>query len=340
MIGIKFDKYYQQIYKARKQGIFYSSVLSWGRHHKSERDMTMYWFRHSVKAIIDDYLYDNLKSPNSNPAQPALLTKKTSVDFYFGDNCGQRDDGLVDRWSYATGAGVQSVGLDPRKKRLYQIFPALSKMRHYVKLQAERYCHEKGLSYNCDFTHVSVKVYYNEKATPEHTDITFNHNHTEPKNNNSQMPGTPVVICTLGDLKLLQFNENFVDEDGNKSKGNRAMKFYQKSGTFIFLDPRDEELDNEGRFWSHFSKLVDTKDGCCVALMFRVSNDTQAIDPSTNLDPSADVWGTGVKKGQFEDGYEMWEDSEYKAWYNSQIAVVKDKLHAMLRKYCDSDFTV
>jgi len=81
---------------------------------RKDRDTCRRRLKVVCQKIINKYLEDNLKAPNSNGPKSAYLSKP-STDVYFGTN---KEAAAVDRplrrYAYALGSGGGSIGLDQR----------------------------------------------------------------------------------------------------------------------------------------------------------------------------------------------------------------------------------
>ena len=185
---------------------------------------------------------------------------------------------IILRAAYATGSGVSSIGLDPRKATIENIFPDLAELMNKVRVRTQKHYATSGQTApTSDFNQVSVKIYFNGKETGEHTDIGYEHGHLTAQKNNSQLPGTPVVILTSGSNKILEFVRYGQFDKPKKSTKYKSLKVQQKHGSFFLLDPRDEALDHDHCFWKHKSFLSDTAHGVCMSLMFRVVTSKAAV---------------------------------------------------------------
>ena len=337
VFGMNYDSLKKQIWSAQRAKLFHSRALTWKETFRVQRMEKTALLKECVKEIANKHIEDNMKAPNRNAAKPALLSKP-SFNIYFGDNLDKPSISEVVRSGYATGSGQGTIGLDPRFKTLRHIFPKLSRLRDLMRLQVQRHYEEMGMNVNCEFNHVSVKIYFDGKTTEAHTDISFDDKH-RPTPNNSQLPGTPVVIATIGDNKLLQFHEYFRTDSGNVVKGTRKLTFLQKSGSIILLDHRDEELNNHRMFWKHSSKLVDEKTGCCISLMFRVTQARQTVLPRSGRLSNPVMYGTGVKERQFNAGWKKMKEAKYRKWYENEVRKIQAKINAMIKKHCDADIS-
>jgi hypothetical protein len=76
-----------------------------------------------------------------------------------------------------------------------------------------------------------------------------------PMKNNTQIPGTPIVILTFGDDKTLRFQKF----GSNKKLNIPELVFQQKHGSQFLLDPRDEKTDEMGEYWKHMSEMNKDK---------------------------------------------------------------------------------
>lgn len=324
----------RRIRLANNKGRFHSCRLKWDNNHIAERKEKTELLRRCVKIIAEEYVVDNMKAPLNNKANSALLSK-VSFDIYLGDNV-ELHDAVVVRTAYGTGSGQSSIGLDPRHKRYYQIFPLLSRLRDLMRWQVQRHYQSKMVKVNCSFNFVSVKVYVNGMVTRIHSDIELDKKTWLPKKNNSQIPGTPVAIATIGSTKVLRFLQFKVGAQNQEIPGDRTLNFVQQSGDTIVLDPRDELLNNQRQFWKHEAEMAEPKSGCSVSLMFRVVGALQRVNPWDSKIPNAVVYGTGVKEQQFNDGWKKMEDQEWREDYEEKVGEVRSKLNRMVAKYCDS----
>jgi hypothetical protein len=337
-----------EMYRHQQRGYFHSKFLHWNEvRHRQERRTFKGLLKSCAKRIIESYIYDNMKAPLWNPAQPALFAP-SSFDIYFGENK-FRDNELICRPAYGSGSGSSTVGLDPRFARLHAMFPELCDLRELVQKHLERQYKMDNMTMNCKFNQASVKLYYDKKVTRNHCDIAFKAGHKEPTKNNSQVPGTPVVICVVGDTKMLEFTQYKVREMEKlitTKKGvikkrkawvtqptGRKVRFVQDNACVILMDGRDEFLSNENTFWKHKSYLVDPQNGVSMSIMFRVVQNTSFVEPVTGLKPNATVGGKGKKEKQFNKGWkEIENDLEN---YQKRHDTVVGKIRRVLKEYCE-----
>ena len=320
-------------YALVKQKI-YSQELHWGKEGHTSRQKFNRLLSNSVQKIVANHLKDNMKAPFNNPAKPALFAP-SSFNIYFGDNIGTPvKRRQVVRAAYATNSGALSIGLDPRHAKLNYMYPALSDLRDIVREKMKEH-YSSSPHINCDFNHVSVKVYFQGKKTKAHTDIEFNWQHTQPKLGNSQVPSTPVAIVCLGDDKYLKFIEYCGEGKGekvlDKKSCEKSITFLQKNRSIIVLDPRDEELNERNTFWKHKSELEDPKNGVSVSLMFRVVQASTLVHSDTGFLVNPKVPGTGVKEKQFDKGWrEIKKNGTYRIRHDT---ILKEICSALAEHY-------
>jgi hypothetical protein len=257
-----------------RSGEFKSGKLRWKSRRKARKILGI-----CSKQIWENYYEDNLKAPLNNPAKPASISK-ASMNFYFGTNKEVKGD-LVLRTAYAVGSGVTSIGLDPSTMKVHALFPEMSElmgMAHEAVMTNPKVAHTMQDKY---FNFCSVKIYFSfrdekgklvRKNTNWHVDVTSD-KQGKPLPNNSQVPGTPVVIATFGDTKILEFRRQ--GRHGNLDN-NSHLEFSQENGSIFVLHPDDEKIDYLQKHWRHKSemKLVNNNkpnpDAVTFAFMFRV----------------------------------------------------------------------
>ncbi len=307
----------------------YSCELPWGKSYSVAQKRTDKLVKVIVKRIVLNNMIDNMKAPMGNPAQPALFAP-SAFNIYFGANVGATTVGCVKRAAYATYSGNASIGLDPRFAILNHIDSEMEELRYLIQNHVMRHYKDSEDPVDCNFNHMSVKVYYNKKRINAHTDIEFNKQHTKPKDSNSQVPMTPVAIMCLGDEKYLQFIKFEGAGKGKQVTQQRGLTFLQERRKIIVLDPRDEYLDPCGTYWKHRSTLMDADNGVCVSLMFRVVKAELNVRCENNRIVNAKVGGTGAKKRQFDKG---WRKIGNNKKYTEKCKCIEGKIVSAMSKY-------
>ena len=324
------SKEYQLRYALQSKRL-YSKVLRWGKKGHTQRRIYNECLSKAVEMIVTDHLQDNMKAPMNCDAQSALVDSKASFNIYFGENKGDpgRDLQIVVRAAYATESGARSIGLDPRHATLNYIGPTLSRLRDVV----QRRMQEQFPGMNCKFNHVSIKIYYKNKKTGEHTDISYNDDHTAPLKENSQIPGTPVGIVSFGDPKYLKFTEFWGKGKGKRVKfPEKTVTFLQENRSLIAFDPRDEDLNWRQTWWKHQSQLVNPNNGVTVSLMFRVVQSEVSVYSDTGklVDPIVPGGEDGKKIVQLDTGH---EEQEADPDYPENRQAVLDHIRSTLAPY-------
>jgi len=257
-----------------------------------------------------DFLHDDLKASQKNPAVPASYAPSAFNVYYSRlvndneprcDHIGKskkRGYSLV--WSYGSGSGVSTIGLDPATRKVFKAtenefagsFAAivLDHMEDLMRLDP-KYDNQLG---DCKLNVLSIKVYWGAKNVNQHTDIDMT-KYSGPKKNNSQKPGTPVFIYTVGDPKKLVFhrkdlvpapkNSSYVFADTPDGLDFTIGQFHKDA---FILDYEDENREG-GYFYKHSSnvfKLIDPDDseyrGFTISLMGRSCVDQVWVSDDDN----------------------------------------------------------
>lgn len=322
---------------AYRRGKMHSCYLRFGGKHGHGKRQLSLLMSTCVDLLLEHYLIDNLKAPNSNAAHSALTQSPTAFDMYFGMNIRSVDKEYVERAAYGIGSGISSLGYDPRNFFINQFFPELVTLNNLVKKRVkehymERNYMERNFSPPCCFNQVSVKLYYDGKKCHQHTDLNFNRTHTAPTKNNSQLPGSAVAIVTYGDSKFLEFVRHEVQNSKTSvSKLPAVIRMPQDHLDLILLDPRDEFLGRFNAFWTHRSQLVQPNTGVGMAFMFRVTQMSTVVDHRSGLLQAPKIGGTGKKEKQFDNGWKHIENN----WdnYTTSIAATMAKIKEGLAPY-------
>jgi hypothetical protein len=105
------------------------------------------------------------------------------------------DANQVSRPSYGVGSGSQTIGTDKREQKIHYVCPQFESL---CNLMSGKLGREENILVN--FNAASVNVYFNGKGTGFHSDVLYSLS-GKPFVNNSQKPGSPVLIFTTGDPK-------------------------------------------------------------------------------------------------------------------------------------------
>jgi hypothetical protein len=276
----------KRINRYQKKGWFCSGLTQWENPIKARENLCI-----CSRRIWEEYFQDDIKAPYGTNAKPASLSKP-SMNFYFGDDVEfdeERNTQL--RKAYAVGSGLASIGIDPSTFKIHMLFREMDDlMTMAYRVVKGNQAFSDTLQVGQFFNFCSVKIYFSyqdqngfvfNKSTDWHTDISLKNDGT-PTNNNSQVPGTPVVIATFGDTKNLEFirHDFIMDRDKRYNKLSHDEKTYlrfpQKNGSIFILHPKDETVDQcKKTIWKHRSEMIksDNPNGqldVIFSFMFRV----------------------------------------------------------------------
>lgn len=294
--------------------------------------------RQTVKYIVQHCMEDNMKAPMNNPAKSALLSK-ASFNIYFSPNKDKIDESedAVVRTAYSFGTGASSIGLDPNYAKIRHLFPTMAELCNIVRGLVSDHYHKLKLDLNCDFDSVAVKLYFDNKTTNEHTDVIYDMETCQPKQDNSQMPGTPVAMVCFGNGKELGFTAH---SRKYPKEILAAVSIPQKNNSITILDPRDEQISlTKEFFWKHSAKLIDGMDGVSMSLIFRVTQTTILVSPVTgNLkNPIMPGGEDGKKAQQFTRAWNALEKPKNKKVYEDAVDAVMQKVTRVLSLFWEED---
>ena len=235
--------------------------------------------------MLCDYFQDHLKRPGCSSAANSAKMANPSFNLYFGRNVGEASDGVVERFAYGTGTGTQTIGLDPQTIRFNPYLDVFDKIVEKIP----------GVD-NRSFNAVSVKIYYvlrkgvkttKTKQTKRHVDVNYLAK-DKPAAENSQEPGSPVLILTFGGDKLLYFS---LGKSTLKIQQDTEFSFIQNDSHGFYLDGADENPNDEGVRWYHRSTMhPKNKGGMVISFMFRRVRNKRSVnvEDGTLADPGAD----------------------------------------------------
>ena len=191
------------------------------------------------------------KNPMMNVYQPHVLRQ------YFSKNVDTKPckDGYIYRYSYGTGTGSNTLGIDPTnfmtRPFSHEIDVMAKKVHEFVNRNRKRLnlTHaELGEGYN----HMTIILYYAGEGLKKvsllskHCDCTYSvHNGKYILSANSQVENTPTIVYSLGSARSLNFNRREIVKG---KRGNKWLNDTEWSTTFelennsIWINnPADEE---------------------------------------------------------------------------------------------------
>ena len=151
-------------------------------------------------------IHVTIESPYSshgllNVYRPAVLRQ------YFGINY-KKEYPYVQRYSYGTGVGVNSVGIDPSNlmtRELTNEMKDLSMELYNMLHHSRNKLNMDSVDLSVPFNHCTILLYYcsndlkRESVINHHCDCTFSvHNGNYVPSANSQVQNTPTIIYSLG----------------------------------------------------------------------------------------------------------------------------------------------
>ena len=291
---------------------FHSGFIRCRKDNKSIK-RNLYKLCHSV---WHHYLQDDLKAPMNNGACPAHFSKP-ATNIYFAVN--KNDDGEnMEVASYGFGSGGRSIGLNPRTMKIHPTNAVVVKLMEKVTQWVKKFPRWADQMNGKSFDSVNGKVYHafrhlkNRSITAKdvnwHTDVTYQ-GHNQPKNDNSQLPGTPAVILCFGHPKNLWFRQH---TSPSHYSNTTLLYFRQGSCSMFVVDPEDENPDPvEGWHWRHMSDMQDgNEDAITFSFVFRVTNMTTKVNKMERTQRAPKLGD--LKQEQYDVGEAIYETAVHK----------------------------
>jgi hypothetical protein len=295
-------------------------------------------------------MYDKIDRPGSNATMPAS-TRPAAIDIYYGVEVGKTDPtrGLVNRYAYASGSGANSIRPDPKDLKIHLMGPDLVLAAKYLMDHLKT---KMDLPATLAFNSVSAKLYYGSsiisqfeelnglswsgKHTGLHSDVIYDNNgNAKDERFNSQVPGTPVVICTAFDSRRFIMQLHSRKSANNKTPVHPSLifEFVLDSGMFIVLVGEDEKPKTrtisgkkqiEKAHWRHKVPHVE-KDSLSVSFMFRVVQNIATVHANTG----ASMLDAAQCRKRIKDGYEThkkkWEQHRTRHLLYNEVKIAGRK---------------
>lgn len=189
------------------------------------------------------------KSPE-NTYFGRIIEDKTMEELYPTIN-NQKKPGHRYIYSYAQGSGKSTIGKHGNWMRIH---PLTTEIEELLEFENNALKEAKNLP-STNLNSLSVKTYcYNSRLSPSvrilnaHVDVTYGVSKEgiiQPKSNNSQKPGTCVVIITCGDNKFLKFSQHQHIIRGDELKEDERKKPAIDNSEIVF------DLKHHDRFLLH-----------------------------------------------------------------------------------------
>ena len=198
-----------------------------------------------IKLSLDKPLNNDV---DLNILRPAVLRQ------YFGKQI-NTIDGKHERYTYGSGTGTSSVGMDPRNFVTRSMDGVLKQMSHYIHdmLKENRNLFNLGdVKVTHPFNHCTVLLYYAGKGLKKtsslgyHTDCVYSSSDgLFNKKANSQVENTATAIYSIGDTRELNWTKRRMNVFVNGRKTWEPVKcfrcsFQLHSDTITIINPHDE----------------------------------------------------------------------------------------------------
>lgn len=236
-----------------------------------------------IKLSLDKPLNNDIAL---NILRPAVLRQYYGIDI-------ENNENTVKRYTYGSGSGTSSVGMDPCNfvtrpfnnwlvHMSYSIKALLVKNSTLFKLD--------NCNMDANFNHCTVLIYYaglglkNHSSLGYHTDCVYSPSTGDYVSKlNSQVINTPAVIYSIGDTRLLHWKarKRGYSKSGRTVWENcvtQKMTFQLGSDTLTIINPEDEnpcssKNQRDMRQYMHGGVNVSA-DKFSVGFVFRVVSDT------------------------------------------------------------------
>ena len=247
------------------------------------------------------------KNPGMNVYQPSVLRQ------YFSINANDKEcrEGYINRYSYGTGTGSNTLCIDPTnfKTRPFtnDIELLASQVHQFVLANRTKLNLDKANLGKC-FNHCTIIPYYageglkKEALLSKHCDNTYSvHTGKFVHSANSQVEDTPTFVYSLGTTRTLNFYRRHIvkGKRGNKWMDDTdwSRSFELSNNSIWILNPIDEKA--KGKYQYQHGGVKVKKGEMSVGLAFRivknieeydVVNDIRAYDTSGNHDDNSKIY--------------------------------------------------
>jgi len=262
------------------------------------------YLNHLATAIIGQLICSPVSSAHGihvtieklyNSAGELNVYRRSVLRQYFGLTHSTTDK-EVRRYSYGTGAGISSVGIDITNFMTRELTPPMNELS--IKLFEMLKCNRVKLNLeNVDlsntFNHCTVLMYYASDKIKKlsdlgkHCDCTFSvHNGKFIPSANSQAKNTVTVIYSLGGERELTWSRRR-RENGHWQYDSWSTNYQLTKDTVTIIHPDDEDPElplssNVSYQYQHGCSGVKN-DNFSIALVFRVVTSIRAYDLKTNI---------------------------------------------------------
>jgi len=209
---------------------------------------------------------------------------------------------IVRRYTYGSGTGTSSVGMDPRNfvtRLMTDEMISLSKELHKLLMNNKSYFKLEDANLTLPFNHCTVIVYYAGEYLKEssklgmHSDCVYSvRDGCYVKRDNSQIQNTPTVVYSLGDTRSLHWSRRHRSRSLNgrtvwdcDSEFSAEYQLTHDSVTIVnTLDEDPEHISEDGSQYQYQHGNVNvSKDKFSVGIVFRTVHTTDLYETSNDL---------------------------------------------------------
>ena len=289
--------------------------------------------------LIDKHFEDSMAKPKGSPHPLPQTMSPSGVNMYFGkDVVGSQRQGFVRRFAYASGHGTDTIRINPLRQRFLAWDSCFDELWEAVKPHVDPKYH------NVVFNGVSVKWayrYIDHNGNPQdvitrlHADVI--HNRHGPIADNSQVPGTPVLMVTYGGNKTLIFKEVTVGMNRTETLSQNPYTIIkQDDSNCTMLDTNDEayvkdRIWNLWRFFKHEAQFDSNLGGntdktMIITIMLRCVQKTAEVNAETGYLANPDP---GDNAEEFAAAEEAWS---HDLLYLDNLRIFEDKMKELIAK--------
>ena len=286
--------------------------------HKSFHSMVIQFPNHTTlsnngRFIIDQLICSDINSANgirlsldkplNNPPMLNIL-RPAVLRQYYSLNVAQvcKPSNTVRRFTYGSGTGTSSVGMDPRNfvtRVMTEEMICLSQELHELLLKNRSYFKLEHANLTLPFNHCTVIVYYAGEYLKEssklgmHSDCVYSvSDGSYVKKDNSQIQNTPTVIYSLGDTRCLHWRRRQLLTKSNGrtvwdiDKEFRA-KFELSHDSVTIVNTLDEDpkhmSEDQSLYQYQHGNVNVSKDQFSVGIVFRTVHRSDIYDRSSDI---------------------------------------------------------
>ena len=240
----------------------------------------------------------SLDTPLNNPPMLNIL-RPAVLRQYYGLNVKDvtKQNHTVERYTYGSGSGTSSVGIDPNNfvtREMTEEMNLMSIESNELLIKNKSYFKLDNANLDLPFNHCTVLVYYAGECLKKHarlgmhSDCVYSvHNGSYVKKDNSQVENTPTVVYSLGDTRSLHWSrrKRIVTHKGRyiwECDKEFKKEFTLSTDSITVVNTLDEDpeytsIDGSKYQYQHGNVNV-SKDQLSVGIVFRTVHSTAVYD--------------------------------------------------------------